>query len=237
MHKNGIVVVAVMMVTLVVSAVNAQSVTIPSDSVRGPMCVVIDSVAKIAVPLSPKQSTYNVIVTDGLAQISLTQLFVNDYGTIKDIVYVFPLPHEAAVHAMAMQYLGKIYKAEIYEKQEAKAKYDSVVQTGGTAALLLQDRPNVFQQHLANIAFKDSAWVQIKLTMPLKYDNGLYELAIPTMVAEQYQSTNASSVMSRERLWNPPDDRDGQTLQINVLLQTGFPIANLASPTHSIAVS
>ena len=218
-------------------SLKAQSILVPTDSVQGPMCVVIDSVRKQAVPLSPKTSTFNIIVTDGLAELTLTQLFVNDYGKVSDIAYVFPLPHEAAVHAMAMQYRGALYKAEIYEKEEAKEIFDSIVKTGGNAALLLQERPNVFQQRLANIAFEDSAWVQIKLTMPLKYDNGIYELAVPTMVAERYQSEGEIPVPSSGQLWNPPEDRDGQSLQINVLLQTGFPIANLQSPTHPLNIS
>ncbi|MBN1575644.1 MAG: VWA domain-containing protein [Chitinispirillaceae bacterium] len=215
----------------------AQNISFPADSVKGPMCVIIDSVTKAAIPLSPKNSTYNIIVTDGLAQITLTQLFVNEFGIVKDIAYVFPLPHDAAVHAMTMEYRDSIYKAVIYEKQEAQQIYDSIVQTGGVAALLLQDRPNVFQQRIANIAFNDSAWIQIKLTMPLEYDNGFYELAIPTMVAERYQSANASTVLSSGRMWNPPADRDGQTLQINVLLQTGFPVSQLQSPTHPLVIS
>ncbi len=229
--------VSVFAVLCVVAAIHAQSIVVPSDSVRGPMCVVTDSVRHIAVPLSPKTSTYNIIITDGLAELTLTQLFVNDYGKVSDIAYVFPLPHEAAVHAMSMQYLGKLYKAEIYEKEEAKEIFDSIVQTGGNAALLLQERPNVFQQRLANIAFGDTAWVQIKLTMPLEYNDGFYEMALPTMVAERYQSAGASPVPSSGQLWNPPANRDGQSIQINVLLQTGFPIAGLQSPTHPLVVS
>ena len=234
--KKSLLVAAVLTLFFAV-AVKAQSLAIPADSVKGPMCVVLDTVKKIALPLSPTVSTYNVIVTDGLAQITLTQKFVNDYGVIKDLVYVFPLPHEAAVHGMTMEYRDSIYVAKIFEKQEAQQIYDSIVKKGGTAALLLQDRPNVFQQRLANIAYHDSAFVQIKLTMPLSYNNGVYELAIPTMVSERYQSAGATPVPSSGRLWNPPPDRDGQSLQMNVLIQTGFPIAQLQSPTHPLVVS
>ena len=225
------------MAVALAGTLQAQTGYFPVDSVKGPMCVVMDSVNNVAVPLSPKKSTFNIVITDGLAEISLTQLFVNDYGKVNDIAYVFPLPHQAAVHAMAMEYRDSLYKAVIYEKQEAKQIYDSIVKTGGTAALLLQDRPNVFQQHIANIAFDDSAWVQIKLTMPLEYSDGFYEMAIPTMVAERYQSNGASPVPSSGKLWNPPTDRDGQSLQINILLQTGFPVAGLQSPTHQLVIS
>jgi len=194
------------------------------------MCVVLDTVKKLALPLSPKISTYNVLVTDGIAQITLTQKFVNDYGLIKDLVYVFPLPHEAAVHAMVMEYRDSVYVAKIFEKQEAKQIYDSIVKTGGTAALLLQDRPNVFQQRLANIAFNDSAFVQIKLTMPLSYNNGAYEIVIPTMVSERYQSAGASPVPSSGRLWNPPPTATARACRSMFSCRPDFPLRSCSRP-------
>jgi hypothetical protein len=75
---------------------------IPLDKVRGPMCIVRDTVTGITLPMSPENSQYNVIITDGLAHIRLTQLFVNHFKNVNDIVYVFPLPHEGSVHAMSM---------------------------------------------------------------------------------------------------------------------------------------
>ncbi|MBN1577227.1 MAG: VWA domain-containing protein [Chitinispirillaceae bacterium] len=218
-------------------SVFARSVYVPVDSIKGPVCVISDTALGRAATLSPSRSTYNVIVTDGLAQVTLFQMFVNDFGKIDDIAYIFPLPDDASVHAMEMKYRDSIYTAKIFEKAQAQTIYDSVVAAGGTAAMLLQSRPNVFVQHLANIAEGDTARIKIKLTMPLKFNNGAYELSIPTMVAERYQSQGADPVGSSGRLWNPSPDRNGQTLQINVLLQTGFPITDLQSPTHPLSVS
>ena len=226
-----------MMIFVGMVSTYARQVVIPVESVMGPMIVVTDTVNELAVPLSPKQSVYNAVITDGLARVTLTQMFVNDYGTISDLAYIFPLPHESAVHDMVMKYNDSIYNAEIYEKQEAQKIYDSIVDAGGVAALLLQQRPNVFQQRCANIAYGDTAFIQIQLTMPLSYDNGTYEFVLPTMVAERYQSAGASEVGSSGQLWNPPPDRNGQSLQINVLLQTGFPVAYLQSPTHPLIIS
>ena len=201
------------------------------DSIKGPLCVVYDSVAKKSFSLSPEQSTYSIVVSDGLAHVKIEQLYVNTFGRIKDIVYVFPMPHKGSVHSMSMLYKNEIYRAQIMEKQEAQRKFDSVVNTGGTGALLLQERPNIFQQRLANIAYGDSARVTIGFSMPLKYDNGTYELSIPTMIGERYQSSGEDFVPSGP-FWNPPENRDGQSLQINVLIQTGFEITRLESPTH-----
>lgn len=209
----------------------------PVDDIKGPVCVVRDSLTGRTTTVSPEISRYDVVVTDGLAKFTLTQFFVNPFSGINDIVYVFPLPHDGAVYSMAMEYKKKLYVAEIYEKKDAIHKYDSVKATGGTAALLLQERPNVFQQRLANIAKGDTAYIKIEVAVPLKYDNGNWELAIPTMVGERYQSANSSTVPSSGTFWNPPENRDGQSLQMNVLVQTGFPITNLTSPSHTLSIS
>ncbi len=220
---------------LFAGAVFSQSY--PVDDIKGPVCVVRDSLTGRTTTVSPEISRYDVVVTDGIAKFTLTQFFINPFSGINDIVYVFPLPHDGAVYSMAMEYKKKLYIAEIYEKKEAIQKYDSVKATGGNAALLLQDRPNVFQQRLANIAKGDTAYVKIEVAVPLKYDNGNWELSIPTMVGERYQSVNSTTVPSSGKFWNPPEQRDGQSLQMNVLVQTGFPIANLTSPSHTLSIS
>ncbi|MBD3391879.1 MAG: VWA domain-containing protein [Chitinivibrionales bacterium] len=218
-------------------AAQAMSI-IPVDEVEGPTCVVRDSVTGMSLPLSPEISQYNVLITDGFAHIRLTQLYVNRFENVNDIVYVFPLPHEGSVHAMSMEYDGTVYKAEIYEKQQAQHLYDSAKADGANAALLVQHKPNVFQQRLANIAYNDSAYVRIEVSMPLKYNNGELELAIPTMVAPRYggaQGMPQPGVDSTD-LWNPPADVNGQELFITTLIQTGYPMTNVYSPTHPLVV-
>jgi Ca-activated chloride channel family protein len=207
----------------------------PSD-IKGPMCVVHDTINKITRTISPAQSQYNVVITDGFAHITLVQKFINPGIAAKNIVYVFPLPDNGSVHAMQMEYRNQLYKARILEKKRAQQIYDSVTALGQNAALLVQERPNIFQQSLSNIAIGDSAYIQIKISMPLKYNFGQYELTIPTMIGARYQSSGASYVPSTGGLWNPPADRDGQMTQINILLQTGFPVKEIASPTHPVDI-
>jgi Ca-activated chloride channel family protein len=132
--------------------------------------------------LSPESSRFNVVVTEGIAHVRLTQLYVNRFSfPLADLVYVFPLPEQSSVHAMSMEYQNRYYTAEILEKQSAQQIYDSLVSSGYNTALLLQDKPNIFQQQLANIASTDSAWIEIELSVPHKFESNTYELTLPTM--------------------------------------------------------
>lgn len=55
------------------------------------------------------------------------------------------------------------------------------------------------------------------------------------MIGARYQSSGTAPVPS-SGLWNPPENRDGSTIQINLLLQTGFPVEKIASPTHTLDI-
>jgi len=109
------------------------------------------------------------------------------------------------------------------------------VASGGNAALLIQDKPNIFQQRLANIPQGEEAYVRIELSVPLKYDNEVFELAVPTMVAARYQGAVGTDVPAN--LWNPPANVNGQRIQFNVVLHTGYELAGLNSPTHPVSVT
>jgi Ca-activated chloride channel family protein len=225
---------AVLMLFAVYFTVFSQ-IKFDASEIKGPVCVVMDSLNNNTFSLSPDYSQYNVVITDGFAHISLKQKFINPGFNIKSLVYVFPLPDAGSVNAMEMKYHNKIYKAVIYERTEAQHIYDSVTAKGQNAALLVQERPNIFQQSIANIAPGDSAFITIKISMPLKYNNRIYELSIPTMIGARYQSSGTAPVPS-SGLWNPPENRDGSTIQINLLLQTGFPVEEIVSPTHTLEV-
>lgn len=217
--------------------VRAQTISIPYDVIRGPLIVMLDESTGKPLPLSPEFTRYNVTITDGFAQAKITQVFVNRYGKVKDMVYVFPLPHDGAVHAMRMQCKDSLFIAKIMEKAQAQKQYDSVMQSGGQGALLLQNRPNIFEQHIANLKSGDSATVEIEISMPLKYVDGTFEFSMPTLVAQRYGGGTGTASGNAANAWNPPADREGPSLQFNVIVQTGFAIADLKSPTHPLAIS
>jgi len=205
-----------------------------ATSLRGPSCIVQDSVRQSEIPLAPVLTRVNLVVTDGYAQATVTQAFVNPLSHRTEIAYVFPLPEKGSVHAMAFQTGGKLYRAHIEEKALAQTIYDSVKNAGGQAGLLLQERPNLFQQKLANLASGDTVYVEIRVSIPLKYADGWYELAFPTMVGERYRSAGASEPTGTLTGWNPPENRDGPSFQFNVLVQSSTELDSLVSPTHPL---
>jgi Ca-activated chloride channel family protein len=81
----------------------------------------------------------------------VTQEFQNPYSKPIEAIYSFPLPHEASVDSMEMQIGDKKIIGKIDTKKEAERKYQEAKNNGQTAALLNQERPNIFTQKVANI--------------------------------------------------------------------------------------
>jgi Ca-activated chloride channel homolog len=206
---------------------------IPLDSLRGPLCGMLDPETKQQVAISPTFTRVNVVVTDAIAQAVVTQRFVNPFRTATEAVYLFPLPDQGAIHGMKYEYRDSLYVATILDREKAQAKYDSIKQAGGQAALLLQERPNIFMQRIASMGPGETAYVEIRLSMPLKIADGELELAFPTRIGPRFQSA-AGKVAAGSTPWNPPEDRSGPEFQFNVLIQSGVEMASIYSPTHPI---
>ena len=214
--------------------VQAQAIlSLSIEGLKGPSCVIVDSSRSAQIPLAPFFTRVNVVVTDGLAQATMIQSFVNPLPHATEIAYVFPLPENGAVHAMAYELHDTLYRATIQERKKAQAIYDSIKSSGGQASILLQERPNIFQQKMANVRAGDTVHVEIQVSVPLKYVDGSWEFAFPTMVGERFQSAGSPGVVGTISGWNPPPARDGPSLSFNVLVKGGS-FDSISSPTHPV---
>lgn len=197
-------------------------------------CRILHPVSGKQYDLSPDSTDIAVLITNGIAQVNVTQIFVNPLDTSTEVVYTFPLPHQGSVHGMQYLQHDSLYVAKIKEKAQALAIYDSVKQAGGSAGLLVQNAPNIFTQSLATLHAGDTVRVMIQLSMPLTYGDGVFEFAFPTMIGERYNSD--ASLPTYGRGWNPPANLDGPRVRFHIALQGDIDFGELSSPTHEIVV-
>lgn len=121
-----------------------------------------------------------------IARVRVTQTFFNPYEEKIEAVYVFPLPHTAAVDDMTMVIGERRIVGVIKRRAEARAVYEQAVQQGLTASLLEQERPNIFTQSVGNIKPKQQIRIVISYVDVLKYDMGTYEFHFPMVVGPRY---------------------------------------------------
>jgi hypothetical protein len=121
-----------------------------------------------------------------LARVTVTQEFENTAKDKVEAVYVFPLPHRAAVDAMTMHVGDRVVKGVIKRREEARALYEAARSGGKVASLLDQERPNIFTQHVANIMPGAKVKLVLSYVETLKYEAGTYEFVFPMVVGPRY---------------------------------------------------
>src|SRR5205085_4317065 len=103
-----------------------------------------------------------------------------------EAIYTFPLPNDAAVDDMTMTIGTRIVRGQILRREDAREVYEAAKSAGKAAALLDQERPNIFTQSVANIMPGDKVVITISYVNLLKYEEGSYEFAFPMVVGPRY---------------------------------------------------
>jgi Ca-activated chloride channel family protein len=126
-------------------------------------------------PLS--HTTMDAKLSGYVARVNVTQVFTNPYKERIEAVYSFPLSDDSAVDDMTIKIGERTIKGEIKTREAARQIYDNAKNTGHTAALLNQERTNIFTQHVANIDPGKSIVVQLSYVELLKFEDGKYTFA------------------------------------------------------------
>jgi hypothetical protein len=98
------------------------------------------------------------------ADVEIRQFYGNTGKKVLEAVYVFPGSTRAAVHGLEMRIGDRAIVAEVEERRKAKAKYEQAKEENKTAALLEQERPNLFQMSVGHILPGDEIEVRLQYT-------------------------------------------------------------------------
>ncbi len=187
-----------------------------------------------------KATRADVKITGVVAAVKITQVYKNQGKKALEAIYVFPASTRAAVHAMRMTVGQRVIEAQIMERQKARETYEQAKQEGKTTSLLEQQRPNVFQMNVANILPGDEVKVELQYQELLEPEDQVYEFVFPTVVGPRYSNMSAAGAPDTERWVKNPYLHEGQappfSYDLTVEVNSGLPIAKLASPSHDIEV-
>ena len=169
-----------------------------------------------------------------ISSVQVTQVYENPYDHPIEAVYVFALPHRAAVHAMKMQIGKRQVVAVIKRRKEARKLYEKAKKKGKTAALLEQERPNVFTQSVANIMPGDTIKVVLSYVEELTPTDGQYEFVFPMVVGPRYVNASVKDGAVLDSPLLAPGVRPGRDISLSLTIDGGMPIENLRALTHRV---
>src|SRR5262245_33753966 len=138
-------------------------------------------------PLKSTDVTVN--ISGIIADVTVNQIYENQGTAPIHARYVFPGSTRAAIHGMRIRIRDKAVVAKIKERVKAAQEFAEAKAAGKNAALLEQQRPNVFSMAVANIMPGDSVEVQLVYSEILTPEQGIYEFVYPTVVGPRYSHT------------------------------------------------
>src|SRR5215510_13724357 len=230
---------------------------VANDKITQGQLRILDSQGKPAGLCALEHTEVKAEVSGFLARVTLTQEFHNPTEEKIEGVYLFPLPQRSAVDQLTMDVGGQVIRGEIKRREEAQRLFDQARSEGRVAALLDQERPNVFTQSVTNILPGATVKVMISYVETLPYENGVYEFTFPMVVGPRYipgepkpvaepdiadqkqAATGTDQVPDAARITPqrmPDGMRPGHDVSLEVAIDTGVPLEQINAELHEIEV-
>jgi Ca-activated chloride channel family protein len=199
------------------------------------------------VPMPLKHTDVRTSVSGYIGAVDVLQQFHNPYSSKIEAVYVFPLPHNAAVNEFIMTIGERRIRGIIRERKEAEQIYREAKRQGYVASLLTEERPNIFAQSVANIEPGKQIDVNIQYFHTLAYQDGWYEFVFPMAVGPRFNPPGMTtgvgavargrggiSAQTTEVQYLDPGERTTHDISLSVEIDAGVAIEAFACKTHQV---
>jgi Ca-activated chloride channel family protein len=164
-----------------------------------------------------KELAYQAKVTDQVAQVQVSQSFVNTGSGQIEATFVFPLPYEGTVDRMTFMVDGKEIDAKILPAKQAREIYEGYVRRNKDPALLEWVGYGMLKTSVFPIPPGAERKVTLKFSQLLKKTHQLTDLLIP-LAAAKYTSQPL------------------EKLSIDASIESSLEIKSVYSPTHAVNV-
>ena len=183
-----------------------------SSADTSPELTMFDSKGVMAAPGVILKSQADMTVTGLINHVVVQQRYRNENPFAVNAKYVFPLPDESAVYAMTMRIGERVIEGEIDKKIVAESRYQQAKQAGQQAALVRQQRANMFVTNVANIGPGEEVQIELKYQEVIDYRSGTFALRFPTTITPRYHPINGVLQASEQNDKPSVSERSPSTL-------------------------
>jgi len=169
-----------------------------------------------------------------------TLKYSNDSSDPVEVLFRFPVEQSQAVVGLTAIIDGRKIKAQLREKEEARAAYDDAIASGQSAALGEEKSGDVFSISLGNLPPQKEAEIQLQLVGELPIDaEGSVRFSLPSILKPRYTPAGSSDPLA------PVPSGEGEQVEhAKVSGVYGFQlkvvdakdIAEVTSPTHTLSI-
>ncbi|WP_457934529.1 marine proteobacterial sortase target protein [Pseudoalteromonas sp. SCSIO 43210] len=222
---------------------------------QSPKLELFDSNGAPAGPAIILKSDANMTLTGLINHVVVTQTYQNENPFAVNARYVFPLPDESAVHAMTMRIGERVIKGQIDKKVEAEKKYEEAKKAGKQAALVRQQRANMFITNVANIGPGEQVIIELEYQEIIDYSSGTFAIRFPTTITPRYHAISGEVEVSTQNQahvnplptgWLSPvystqnitqnDNVPSSQFSLNINIDVGLELVDINSKFHNVDV-
>lgn len=219
---------------------------------HSPKLELFDSSGAQAGPAIILKSDANMTLTGLINHVVVKQTYQNQNPFAVNARYVFPLPDESAVHAMTMRIGERVIKGQTDKKVAAEKKYAEAKQAGKQAALVRQQRANMFITNVANIAPGEQVIIELEYQEIIDYSSGTFTVRFPGTITPRYHVTQGEIDINKESQkptnslphgWLSPvystqknDDKPSSQFNLNLDIDVGLELVDINSKFHNVNI-
>ncbi|MCU0726090.1 MAG: VWA domain-containing protein [Planctomycetes bacterium] len=167
-------------------------------------------------PIAVQSHRVTAVVTDGLAETTLRQTFVNGNGRPLEAIYLFPLPEGAALTGVAMEVGGTRLEGLLAERKQARRIYDDIVRSRRDPALVEQVGRNLFRLSVFPVMPDEPTVVELTWIEQVPLTHGAFTYRYP--------------------LAGGGESETGQDLTISVTFRSSAPLVSVTSDSKDAQV-
>lgn len=184
----------------------------PKQVRRGELLVAMEDGRLQPAPLLMQQ--VQIGVSGITARVRVEQRFINTSETWIEAIYVFPLPDESSVDHLRLRVGERVLEGQIMEKEKARKTHEQAKKEGRKSTLLVQNRPNIFTNRVANIGPGEEICVEIEYQQSVRFSDNVFSLRFPMVVGPRYIPGQPLGKELETRRKTDPGLRDGGTVEI-----------------------
>jgi len=164
-----------------------------------------------------QELSVNTRLIDQVAQVQVSQTFVNTGSQQMEVSFVFPLPYDGAVERMTLLVDGKEYPAKLLGADDARRMYEEIVRKNKDPALLEWMGTGLFKTSVFPVPPGAKRTVSLRYSQMCRKQEGLTDFIFPLSTAK-YTSHAVEKV------------------SIRATIESQIDIKNVYSPTHAIEI-
>ncbi len=134
-----------------------------------------------------------------LLSVTAEQHYTNQTSDNLEVVYTFPVPHNAVLLGAAIRLGDQRIDAVVFEKKQAEKDYEDAIDSGDSPMMIERAGPGLYTANLGNLKPREQAVIEVEWAQSLTVDAGVARIAIPTVIGERFGDAEFQGGLSKHQ--------------------------------------